>query len=163
MSQSISITCPVEQSWLARQSAQREPSLHLFCPPRKSEQFLRKLFWCTNLDYDFFLLPKSNLQSSIKKKQLSNDIFLHIKVTTHFLCCTGCPAPRHTSQAPCMAFLWLQMSFLDQNYLGSTCHKLGKLKGNLVPGPRKTFAWIQGSPGQSGKPIKLISTKFDTM
>ena len=34
------LTCPAEQSWLARQSAQREPSLQRFRPPRKSERKL---------------------------------------------------------------------------------------------------------------------------
>ena len=34
--QILSITSPARQSWLARQSAQREPSLHRFRPPRKS-------------------------------------------------------------------------------------------------------------------------------
>ena len=40
------LTCPAEQSWLARQSAQREPLLQRFRPPRKSE---RKLCWIQNI------------------------------------------------------------------------------------------------------------------
>ena len=37
-----------------------------------------------------------------------------------------------------------------------TCRMLGKWRGNLVLGPRKRFAWIQGSHGQSDNPEKLI-------
>merc|ERR1719350_7567 len=35
-------TSPAEQSWFSRQSAQRAPSLHRFCPPRKFPMWQRE-------------------------------------------------------------------------------------------------------------------------
>ena len=106
------LTCPAEQSWLARQSAQREPSLQRFRPPRKSE---RKLCSIQNIQ-------ETEKYSWLRFFNVGNIISLNCNfwalkpLKTHFLSHKLCLAPRHTSPAQCTVCAWKQWSSVSQTY-----------------------------------------------
>ena len=106
------LTCPAEQSWLARQSAQREPLLQRFRPPRKSE---RKLCSIQNIQETekYSWLRSFNVGNIIS---FNCNVWALKPVKTHFLSRKLCLAPRHTSPAQCTVCAWKQWSSVSQTY-----------------------------------------------
>ena len=83
------ITSPAEQSWFSRQSAQRAPSLHRFCPPRKSRNFVLTFFKLTVVNTSLFITVSANLFSinhSLPMWQRESGTMLHLPATVYGLC-----------------------------------------------------------------------------
>ena len=83
------ITSPAEQSWFSRQSAQRAPSLHRFCPPRKSRNFVLTFFKLTVVKTSLFITVSANsfsINHSLPMWQRESGTVLHLPATVYGLC-----------------------------------------------------------------------------
>ena len=135
------ITSPAEQSWFSRQSAQRAPSLHRFCPPRKSGIFVLSFFKLTFVKTSPFhdcvckFIFNQSLTSYVAER-VGNSVAL---------------ASHRVRSLPGKVSL-PAISFAIIIMMGPTCHKLGRWRGSLVPYPRKRFVWTRDNRGQSDTP-----------